>query len=44
VLATLEEAKPGVVAEPELLFTEREWQQVQERLALAGKLPETVAS
>jgi pyruvate ferredoxin oxidoreductase alpha subunit len=43
VLATLEEAKPGVVADPELLFTEREWQQVQERLALAGKAPETVA-
>ncbi|HVW38510.1 MAG TPA: hypothetical protein VHB99_14445 [Pirellulales bacterium] len=42
VLATLDEAKPGVVAEPDLLLTKREWQQVQERLALAGKAQEAV--
>ena len=43
VLATLDEAKPDTLAEPELLFTKREWQQVQERLALAGKVQEAIA-
>lgn len=43
VLATLDAAKPGLVGETELLFTDREWQQVQERLALAGKEQEAIA-
>ncbi len=41
VLAALDAAQGGA-AEPELLFTEQEWRQVQERLAVAGKPLEAI--
>lgn len=43
VLAALDGAQ-GEVAEPELLLTESEWRQVDQRLTVAGKPTEAIAS